>query len=366
MQTGVHRCETPHANIICHHPSAIANQNAPAQSWQVTQGSLTKLSILTLHPYWDAMLQNLPLVHRKCSSKMPVTRAKKTTTNASLFGTNQDTPTGKLRRIMYAVCFLLPGRSSHPLNPPLTIADVSMTDNSRSTQHATAEALGVPTRASKRRKIENATSELAAPEAQDEEDGPETKPGSLENWRVQLAQSAAAVRPHEKRVQGPTFAKSGSRMKVESLPILDNLSTQVLSTFAKLSLKDILLLVGNPDSEHGQEYFAIKSLFDATKKVYTNDRSFLWPEELDLDEPYGSEVLRKANLATFVATLFEPSHIEFAELDAHFLRIFVPDSGRILKAPASIFLELKTQAFIASRASPEGATEKVRARVSIA
>ena len=234
-----------------------------------------------------------------------------------------------------------------------------MADHGRSTQRTKAEALEVPTRASKRRKVEHATSQFAAPEAQDEEEGPETEAGSLENWRVQLSQSTAAVRPQQKDAQGPEFAKSGSRMKVESLPILDNLSTQVLSTYAKLSLEDILLLVGNPETEHGQEYFAIKSLFDATKKVYTNDRSFLWPEELDLDEPYHAEVLRKANLATFVATLFEPSQIDFAELDMHFLRIFVPDSGRILKAHASMFLELKTQAFIASRASPEGATEQV-------
>ncbi|KAL9110188.1 MAG: hypothetical protein Q9227_005249 [Pyrenula ochraceoflavens] len=163
----------------------------------------------------------------------------------------------------------------------------------------------------------------------------------------------AADKPVETGPKGLVFVKTGSRMKVESLPILDNLSTQVLSVLAKSSYQDILSLVAEPESEAGQEYSTVRSLFDHTKRVYSTKTPFLSHVELDLMDPAQIEVLRKANLATFVSSLFGTQEIGFHELNAHFIEIFVPENGRLLKAQGSLFLDLKTQAFIASMHTEE-------------
>jgi protein TBF1 len=108
-----------------------------------------------------------------------------------------------------------------------------------------------------------------------------------------------------------------------------------------------------PDTEAGQEYSTVRSLFDHTKRVYSSKSPFLSPSELDLLDAPQVEVLRKANLATFVSCIFGSQEIGFAELNDNFLETFVPENGRLLKAHGSLFLDLKTQAFISSMHSPE-------------
>ena len=111
-------------------------------------------------------------------------------------------------------------------------------------------------------------------------------------------------------------------------------------------------MIREPDSEPGQEFAAVRSLFDHTKRIYTSTSPFLSPLQLDLTEVTQVEILRKANLATFVSSLFGSQEIGFAELNEHFLEIFVPENGRLLKAQGSLFLDLKTQAFISSMNAP--------------
>lgn len=108
-----------------------------------------------------------------------------------------------------------------------------------------------------------------------------------------------------------------------------------------------------PESDAGQEYSTVRSLFDHTKRVYSSKSPFLSPLELDLMETAQVEVLRKANLATFASSIYGSQEIGFAELNDNFLEIFVPENGRLLKAQGSLFLDLKTQAFISSMNTPE-------------
>lgn len=60
------------------------------------------------------------------------------------------------------------------------------------------------------------------------------------------------------------------------------------------------------------------------------------------------DVLRKANLASFVSSIFGSQEIGFADLNDHFLDVFVPEGARLLKVQGALYLELKTQAFIAA------------------
>jgi|SRR2546423_372727 len=174
----------------------------------------------------------------------------------------------------------------------------------------------------------------------------------------------------------PNKAGSKSRIKVESLPILDSVvsrspgewlaplltllhATQVLSNFAKSTYQETVIFTSEHHSEAGQEYAAIKNLFEITKAIYKSKTPFLSASELEINDATQIEVLRKANLATFISTIFEPREIGFSDLDAHFLEIFVPNNGRLLKAQGQILLELKTQAFIAATKSIESAKEHV-------
>lgn len=130
-------------------------------------------------------------------------------------------------------------------------------------------------------------------------------------------------------------------------------STQILSLLAKSSYQDITSFVSEPDSENGQAYATMRSLFDHTKKVYSTKKPFLSPTELDLTEPAQVDIIRKANLASFVSSIFGTQEISFSELNDHFLDVFVPEGNRLLKVQGALFLELKTQAFIASMNSTE-------------
>lgn len=130
-------------------------------------------------------------------------------------------------------------------------------------------------------------------------------------------------------------------------------STQILSLLAKSTYQDITSFVSEPESENGQAYATMRSLFDHTKKVYSTKKSFLSPVELELTEPSQVDIIRKANLASFVSSIFGTQEIGFSELNDNFIEVFVPEAGRLLKVQGALFLELKTQAFIASMNNAE-------------
>ncbi|KAG5304858.1 telomeric DNA-binding factor trf1 [Histoplasma capsulatum G186AR] len=144
------------------------------------------------------------------------------------------------------------------------------------------------------------------------------------------------------------FIKANSQLMTKSLPILDNLSSQILTLLAQSSYQDLTSIVSEPNSECGQAYSTMRSLFNHTKNVYSSKGSFLSPRELNLTEPSQMDIIRKANMASFVSSIFGSQEIGFSELDQHFLEIFVPEGSRLLKVQGALFLELKTQAYIAA------------------
>ena len=67
-----------------------------------------------------------------------------------------------------------------------------------------------------------------------------------------------------------------------------------------------------------------------------------------MTDPAAIETLRKANLATFVSSVFGSRDVGFYHLNEYFLDTFVADGNRLLKTQAGIFLDLKTQAYISA------------------
>ena len=129
-----------------------------------------------------------------------------------------------------------------------------------------------------------------------------------------------------------------------------NKAIQILNTLAKSTFQEVLAIATDPDSEAGQAYNTLKSLFDHTKKVYSIHEPFLLPHELGLSDPAHVETIRKANLATFVSSVFGSQDVGFYHLNEFFLDTFVGDGNRLLKSQAQLFLDLKTQAFISAQA----------------
>lgn len=112
-------------------------------------------------------------------------------------------------------------------------------------------------------------------------------------------------------------------------------------------------MVTQPDSDAGRAYAKLKSLFDQTKSVYTGQDSFLNTTELSRLEPSAIDTIRKANLATFISSVFGSQDVGFYHLNEYFLDTFVADGNRLLKSQAGLFLELKTQAYISAMTNSE-------------
>jgi protein TBF1 len=119
---------------------------------------------------------------------------------------------------------------------------------------------------------------------------------------------------------------------------------------AKGTYQESIDIVTNPQSDPGQAYETLKSLFDQTKKLYSLQDAFLSSDELHLVEHDHRAAIRKANLATFVSSIFGSQDVGFYHLNEHFLDTFVPDGARLLKSQGGLYLELKTQAYISSLA----------------
>ena len=103
----------------------------------------------------------------------------------------------------------------------------------------------------------------------------------------------------------------------------------------------------------------MKSLFDHTKKVYSITEPFLNPYELGLVENAHLETIRKANMATFVSSVFGSQDVGFYHLNENFLNTFVADGGRLLKNQAQLLLDLKTQAYISAVTTGERSREAI-------
>ncbi|KAL8918550.1 MAG: hypothetical protein Q9172_005371 [Xanthocarpia lactea] len=161
------------------------------------------------------------------------------------------------------------------------------------------------------------------------------------------------------QVEGILPQGASKQLKIQSLPILDNLARQILTTFAKSSYAELLIITSDNEFEPSTAYSTLKSLFDHTKKVYSIRNPFLSSSDLGLVEKEQTETIRKANLATFVSSVFGSQDVGFYDLNEYFLDTFVADSGRLLKTQAGLFLDLKTQAYISAIAHRDRSREDI-------
>jgi len=127
-------------------------------------------------------------------------------------------------------------------------------------------------------------------------------------------------------------------------------ATQLIHTIAKTPLSQLQALMRQPplDTEDSQAYHTLKNLFDQTRKVYSRDGSFIDPLAIQMFAPAQQEIIRKANVATFVAGVLGAHDVGFFPLHEFFLETFVPLGHRLLKWQGAVYLELKTQTYISA------------------
>ncbi|KAK1808191.1 TTAGGG repeat binding factor [Friedmanniomyces endolithicus] len=158
---------------------------------------------------------------------------------------------------------------------------------------------------------------------------------------------------------GSTFYLDDASMhlKLQSLSILDNLATQLIHTIAKASYHQIQDLMRGNETEESQAYITLKNLFDQTRKVYSRETPFIDAIAIQMFQPSQQELIRKANIATFVSSILGAHDVSFFHLNEYFMETFVPSGHRLLKWQGAIFLELKTQTYISAIMNSDGSPE---------
>ncbi|KAI5283288.1 TTAGGG repeat binding factor, partial [Ascosphaera aggregata] len=63
---------------------------------------------------------------------------------------------------------------------------------------------------------------------------------------------------------------NNTQFKARSLPILENLATQILSLVSQSSFQDIAAIAAEPTSETAQAYSTMRSLFEHTRRLYSD------------------------------------------------------------------------------------------------
>lgn len=118
-------------------------------------------------------------------------------------------------------------------------------------------------------------------------------------------------------------------------------------------------MVAQPKTDPGKEYALLKVLFTRTKMVYDSQAAFLDAKDLGFNDGAATTIIRKANLATFVCGLFGSQDVGFYHLNKYFLAIIAPEGVRLWKVQGTLFLELKTQAYISALAAAPASKAKI-------
>ncbi|KAA8917470.1 hypothetical protein TRICI_000380 [Trichomonascus ciferrii] len=177
------------------------------------------------------------------------------------------------------------------------------------------------------------------PQPQQQQKSPESEQPVVEAPKSSSSRSANASDPHV-------------QLCVNSLPVLDNLATQILMILARGSSSQDTLLkaVVEPESSEGVAFRRMLDVFEQVKRIYTTEPFLVPPEVDETIAKTGKQraILQRANLTTFVCAIFGSTQVGFFHLNKYFIDAFVGENGRLLKSQGALYLELKTQAYISA------------------
>lgn len=162
---------------------------------------------------------------------------------------------------------------------------------------------------------------------------------------------------------------------INSIPLLDNISTQILRLIAIGPYEETLAIITSDEpTPKSLLYKDLVELFEQIKRIYSEDDPFLNinhflnnnlsdsdKKSLKSFENSIDLVIKKSNLTTFLLSTLGSIEVGFYFLNESFLDVFCPINdeffddnnnfnkfGKLLKTQAALFLELKTQAYISA------------------
>ena len=113
------------------------------------------------------------------------------------------------------------------------------------------------------------------------------------------------------------------------------------------------------NSDAGQKYKMLIDLFNHAKKFYSPTEPFLNARALGFVDSKDLEIIRKANLATFMMSVLGSQDVGFYQLNEYFFDAFIAEGHQLLKVHGEILLELKTQAYVSAVSNGEQPRENV-------
>ncbi|KAH3684401.1 hypothetical protein WICPIJ_004626 [Wickerhamomyces pijperi] len=198
---------------------------------------------------------------------------------------------------------------------------------------------------------------------------------------------------------------------INSLPLLENINNQILRLIAITSYEETLTIITNEESSpKGLIFRELVEIFETVKKLYSEEEPFLKITQVFLNPDFEDvqaveenknilanirehhenidQVFKKTNLTTFLLATLGSIEVGFFYLNESFLDVFCPleynfndwikaansdtpvsvlnssnglitSSGKILKAQAALYLELKTQAYISALESGTKSKEEI-------
>jgi hypothetical protein len=178
---------------------------------------------------------------------------------------------------------------------------------------------------------------------------------------------------------------------INSIPVLDNVATQILRLVGVGPYEETLAIITNEEpTPQALVYRELVELFEQVKKIFSEEDPFLDLKHIVEDvsvlsstgfkslremEDTVDSALKKTNLATFLLATLGTIEVGFFYLNESFLDVFCPTpagawfkgrvgsgsatAGKLLKAQAGLFLELKTQSYISALESGARSKEEI-------
>jgi hypothetical protein len=117
---------------------------------------------------------------------------------------------------------------------------------------------------------------------------------------------------------------------------------------AQTPYSETINTIRTSDSEHGQAFATLKSLFNKTKEIYSKENVFLSADDLGFTDIKHRSIIRNTNMATFVAGVFGGQDVGFYELNHWFLNTFTPENETMDTKACNLCTNLKTQMYLSA------------------
>lgn len=141
-------------------------------------------------------------------------------------------------------------------------------------------------------------------------------------------------------------------------------STQILCTLSQGPWAETRQIFEEPESELGEAFATLKSLFNTTKKIYSK-KPFLSADNLNVRDTQSRTTIQITNLATFACYILGGIEVSLYELNDNFINAWAPPDETLSQDLGDLFLSLKTQVFLSelSQDEPEGTKEETLERL---